>query len=87
MDSKKTKTGVVAVATGAGLSALTVFGVAVTPEMVHSGLVSLLGAFNLHIVEEANTQVGVLFGSLVSIVGCIIALYGYQKKGEFVKKG
>ena len=73
MDGKKTKTGAAAVAAGAGLSALTVFGVTVTPEMIQNGLTSLLGVFNLNLVNEADNMVGVLFGNLVSVVGAILA--------------
>lgn len=87
MDGKKTKTGAVIAVAGAGVGALTVAGVSVTPEMVENGIVTLLGLFELSLTEESKPLVGVLVGGIMTTIGTVLSLYGYEKKGKFVVKG
>jgi hypothetical protein len=87
MDGKKTKAGIGLVAVGTGVSAVSLWGVDVAPDQILSGIKQLLGLVGYQVSSVADQTGQSLLGNLLSFVGSALALYGYYRKGELVKKG
>ncbi len=86
MDGKKTKAGISVAVVGSALPALSLFGIDVTPDAVVGAVNQILALFGYHIAGDAAQASQTFLGSIVTLVGSAIALYGYTRKGELISK-
>lgn len=86
MDGKKTKAGVGMVVAGSAVSAVSLWGVDVTPDQIVYGLQQVLALFGYQMAGDVEAAAQMLFGNLLSAIGAGLALYGYQRKGQLVSK-
>ena len=86
MDGKKTKAGVGLVVAGAGVSAVSLWGVDVAPEQVLGVIKQVISLFGYHLNGDADATAQSLLGNLLTLVGSGIAMYGYVRKGQLVEK-